>query len=207
VAGLLVSVALVSAPTLASAQATTITFDELLPRSVHGLVFSGVRFEFLLAGVPSTDATFGGSGPGCLQQFICDPSLEGNAAGQLVVTFLDPVSTFGFGLARTTFEPLSPGATVAIFDAASNPLAFLPIDLVSTIGFSEAAFTFSDASIGRFALTFPDPAAAERFALDNLSFVTAVPEPWALTQVALGCVLLWTGIRRRRAQDPFTGQT
>src|SRR5262249_11797507 len=43
---------------------TTITFTELPPQPVNGVSLEGVTFGFTVGGVPSTDATFGGGGPG-----------------------------------------------------------------------------------------------------------------------------------------------
>lgn len=171
------------------AKATTIRFDELSPVPAHGLVFSDVRFEFFVDSAPSTDATFGGATAGC-QVFVCDPSLEGDANGRLVVTFLTPAVSFAFGLVRDWPLPLSPGASIAIFDSTSNLLASQTIDLTPPPeGFAEGLFTYEDGPVGRFELTFASPALSPRFGLDNLS-VNTVPEPHTVALVALGIVVL-----------------
>jgi hypothetical protein len=73
----------------ALAARVTLTFDELAPQPADGLSFMGVTFGFTVGGNPSTDARYGGSGPGQIC-FVQDPSLEGDAAGTLQLDFAVP---------------------------------------------------------------------------------------------------------------------
>ena len=88
---------------------TSLTFDELSFQPVNGLHFRGVTFAFDVAGVPSTDATYGAFGPGSIT-YVQDPSLEGNSAGRLTLRFDQPTTVLQFGLALSTVGSLSPGA-------------------------------------------------------------------------------------------------
>src|SRR5207253_4949777 len=99
-----------------------ITFTELTARPANGLTFNGVTFGFKIAGVDSTDATFGGTGPGTTT-FVVDPSLEGNINGVLTLDLAQPSTALNFGLAYNIFTASVPnGGTVKLFDASNNLL-------------------------------------------------------------------------------------
>ena len=159
-------------PELGSCGSTTLRFDELPFQPVNGLQFRGVNFFFTVNGVSSTDAFYNASGPG-IQTFVQDPSLVGNAAGQLVLDFPALTPTLSFGIARNTFVPLTPGATVTLFDAVGGIIGTFPVNLAPTFpgGFSEGQFNYGGPTpVRRAVITFNSPGAADRFALDNLSY-------------------------------------
>ena len=97
----------------ASAQATTntITFEEFPFQPVHGLVLEGVAFEFTIGGVPSSDAYFGGTGPGSAT-YVEAPLLEGNSNGILSLDFATPTTLLQFGVALDDPFSVHPGLTV-----------------------------------------------------------------------------------------------
>src|SRR5262249_52781444 len=80
---------------------TTITFTELSPRPVDGVSLNGVTFDFRIGGVHSTDATFGGTGPG-VTLYTTPPQLEGNAAGILTLDFATATPVLNFGVVLST---------------------------------------------------------------------------------------------------------
>ena len=160
-------------PVLGSCGFTTLRFDELPFQPVNGLIFRGAIFSFRVDGVASTDAVYNASGPG-IQTFVQDPVLEGSAFGELTVEFPALTPTLTFGIARNTFATLTPGATVALFDEFGVPIGTFPVDLAPTFpgGFAENLFSYSGPTLVRRAvITFDSPEAAERFALDNLTYV------------------------------------
>jgi hypothetical protein len=159
-------------PGVGSCGLTTLRFDELPTQPVNGLIFRGVIFSFFVGGSPSTDAVYNGSGPG-IQTFVQDPSLEGTAFGTLVLDFPALTPTLSFGIARNTFAPLTPGATVVLFDAMGGVIGTFPVNLAPTFpgGFSEGFFNYGGPTLVRRAvIVFNSPAAAPRFAIDNLTY-------------------------------------
>jgi hypothetical protein len=168
----LTPVFVLAAPASAATVTKTLTFDELSPTQANGLHTSGVKFGFTVGGSNSKDATYGGSGPGTTK-FISDPCLEGNATGQLTLTFDKPTKLLQFGLALSTGGSLSPGFTVNLFDRSGASLGSFPVD-TQVYGrhlFTEARFTKKGLAIKKAVITF-DGADAPRFALDNLSYKT-----------------------------------
>jgi hypothetical protein len=159
----------------ASAQAakplTTLTFDELPFQPVDGLSFGGVTFGFQIGGVPSADANYASGGPGSIT-FVQDPSLEGNAAGVLTLTFNKPTTVLEFGVARNCTCTLSPGVSVDLLKpgAASHSRGVKTVTTTPLISFSEALFSYSGAAIKTAVVTFPSVGLADRFAIDNLKF-------------------------------------
>jgi hypothetical protein len=151
---------------------TTLRFDELPFQPVNGLQFRGVQFFFTVGGVASTDAFYNAAGPG-IQTFVQDPVLEGDAAGQLVLDFPALTPSLSFGIARNTFAPLTPGATVTLFNAMGGVIGVFPVNLAPTFpgGFSEGLFTYNGPTLVRRAvIIFNSPGVAPRFALDNLTY-------------------------------------
>lgn len=159
----------------ASAQAakpvTTLTFDELPLQPVNGLSVSGVTFGFEIGGVPSTDARYHAFGPGSTS-FVQDPSLEGNAAGVLTLSFDQPTTVLEFGIARNCFCTLTPGVSVELFKpgAAGRSRGVLAMTTSPVVSFSEALFSYSGPAIQTAVIRFPSSGLAGRFALDNLKF-------------------------------------
>src|SRR5207253_948938 len=122
---------------------STITFSELSSRPVDGVVLNGVTFAFSIGGVPSTDATFGGGGPGTTL-YTTPPQLEGNTAGLLTLTFASPTPTFSMPIVLAVGGAVANAATIQLFDAANN---LISSNIVNTVvppgfGFSEALFTY-----------------------------------------------------------------
>lgn len=151
---------------------TTLTFDELSFRPVDGLQFGGVTFGFQVAGSPSTDASYGAFGPGSIT-YVQDPSLEGNAAGTLTLRFDQPTTVLEFGLALSTFDALTPGARVELFNPGGHSRGTIPLNTQSLISFTEGRFSYRGGAIGTAVITFE--ATAGRFALDNLTFRASPP--------------------------------
>jgi hypothetical protein len=147
-------------------QTTVLTFDELPTQPVNGLTFKGVTFGFTVGGVASTDAFYNSANGGQLT-YVQDPSLEGNSAGVLTLTFATPTSALRFGIARSTTTTLKPGFTVELFDANGVSIQVTPVNTDPLILFSEGQFSYSGTPVKRAVITFNDPTAL-RFALDNL---------------------------------------
>jgi hypothetical protein len=149
---------------------TTLRFNELPQQPVNGLTFRGVRFGFTINGNSSLDARYNANGPG-QGTFVQDPSLEGNAFGQLVLDFPTLTPTLSFGIARSVLAPLTPGATVALFGPGGVLIGTFPVNLAPAPGFAEGEFTYGGPTlVSRAVITFDTPAAAPRFAIDNLTY-------------------------------------
>jgi hypothetical protein len=150
----------------------TIRFTELSPQPVDGVSVKGVKFGFTIGGVASTDATFGGRGPGTLK-YVQDPSLEGNAAGVLTVTFATPTVLVKFGIARLSSTPMR-GVTVKLYDVAGVLIGTFHKRVAPITGyppFDEGLFNHTDTVAAAVAvITFDAPSSAPRFALDNLTY-------------------------------------
>ena len=160
-----------------NAGAATIGFDELPAQPVNGLSFLGVTFGFQIGGVASADALFNSNALGANTTLnLQAPTLEGNANGVLTLDFAQPLSDLSFNVARLTGLAL-PGATVALFDPSLNGFATTLVTVADFLTFSEGLFSYSgDTSVERVVVTFP-AGAGPRFAIDNLAFTAAVPEP------------------------------
>jgi hypothetical protein len=154
---------------------TVITFDELPPQPVNGLTFNGVTFFFNVGGVPSSDATFGGFGPGSIL-FVQDPSLEGDASGTLWILFDSPTGTpyVVFGLARSIFlDRLVPGALVDLFDTNFCFIKRKALGTYPYVSFAENLFNLPPTTtrpIRLARIVFPHADLAARFAVDNLTY-------------------------------------
>lgn len=157
----------------AAATKTAIRFSELTPQPVNGVVEKGVTFGFKVGGVASTDATFGGAGPGQLK-YVQDPSLEGNAAGVLTLKWATPTVLVKFGIARNSGTPLTPGVTVKLFDASGVLIGTFHKAVAPIAGyppFDEGLFNHtSTVAVAKAVITFNSPTSATRFALDNLTY-------------------------------------
>lgn len=165
---------LILASTAALAQTETLRFDEIPTTPLNGLTFRGVTFTFTIGGVGSTAANYAFVGPGQIA-FIQDPSAEGDANGTLTIAFNTPTTVLSFGVARSTPSPMSPGAIVQLFDPAGNLVQTTPLALSTPVLFAEAQFNYVGPPIRRAVLTFPNPAAALRWALDNLTYQSGPP--------------------------------
>ena len=171
VAVLACGMALPASVAAAAPPTTTLTFDELNPQPANGLHFNGVTFGFTVNGAPSTDATYGGFGPGTTT-YVQDPALEGTAGGRLTLQFDQPTTVFEFGLALSTFGTLQPGARVELFNPGGHSRGTLPLNTQSLLTFTEGRFSYHGGAIGAAVITF---APAGRFALDNLTYRALPP--------------------------------
>jgi hypothetical protein len=145
----------------------TLTMDERPTTQANGLTIEGVTFGYTVNGVNSSDATFAGAGPGSTT-FVQDPSLEGGTAGVLTVDFAHPTNVVRFGVALSTFDDLTPGVTVRLFNPGGRLRQTVPLATRSSSSFTEASFSYSHGAVGRIELAFNR--AADRFAFDNLTF-------------------------------------
>ena len=166
--------------------ATTLTMTEVPFQPVDGLTVHGVTFHFSINGVPSTDAIYNSGGPGVMT-YVQDPSLEGNALGVLTMDFAVPTNGLQFGVARDTYNPLTPGLEVSLFDGLLNPLGTFTLDTNRLITYSEGLFS-STLTIRRAELSFPGAATADRFAIDNITFPAQVSEPTTMLLLGSGLI-------------------
>ena len=150
------------------ASTVTLHFDELPFQPVDGLSFSGVTFGFTVAGVPSTDANYNSGGPGIIT-YVQDPSLEGNASGTLTLDFDVPTPLLQFGVAISTTGAFARGFSVELFDPGLTSLGVFDVATASIVSFSESRFSYQGPPVKRAVITFNSDA-AQRFALDNLTF-------------------------------------
>ena len=77
----------------------------------------------------------------------------------------------------------------------------LNLTIQTGISYPEALFTSSATNVTRGTITFANPAAAPRFALDNFGFTpNAIPEPSSLALCGIAALAgLGARVRRRRS--------
>lgn len=180
-----------SAP--AAQAGSTLTFDELPYQSVDGLTYEGVTFGFTVGGSPSTDAYYGGIGPGTLT-YLRGKTLEGSAEGILTLDFASPVSQLEFGLALNTKDPVTGAYTVELFDDSLASMGIITQNTNPLVYWSEDQFTYSGTPISRAVIDLND-CYARRFAIDNLGTSTT-PAPGAILLGSIG--VSFVGWLRRR---------
>lgn len=185
---------------LAASAATTLTFDEIPSQPVHGLSFSGVTFGFEVEGVPDLDANYGGFGPDGVA-YLELQVLEGTTAGILTFIFDQPTPELSFGVAVNEHVNTPSGLLVDLYDGAGLLLDSISVDLAPLSSFAEALFSWSGPAVKRAVLDF-DETAADRFAVDNLRFTTAIPEPGTFLGglCLVGCLSGAVWLQRRRAR-------
>jgi len=169
------------------AGATTITFNGLADGTeVNGLTVNGVRFTYTVNGSPLNGAVQIDGGPGDTNH-IAPPNIVsvGDNTGVLTVTLPSSVNLFGYGFAILS-EADIPNATAISAFSGTTLLGSLTFpgtaDPVFTGGFAGIQST---TSFNRLELTF-NSSAATAFAIDNLTFANAVPEPSSFLLAVLG---------------------
>ncbi|MDC0935964.1 hypothetical protein OAS39_06735 [Pirellulales bacterium] len=177
---------------IAGSFTTVLTFDELPFQPIDDLSIAGVTFDYRVAGVDSSEASYKNFGPGTLT-FVNDPSLGGDTAGILALMFNVPTPVLEFGLALNTGEALAPGATVQLIDSDGGTIDLIEVDtsVTTNLGFSEALFRHDGALVAKAVIEFADR--SNSFAIDNLTF--GVPEPAAGLLAACALALLSTLVR------------
>lgn len=168
----------------------TVTFTELPAQPANGVSVNGVTFGYTVGGVASTDATFGGEGPGTTLH-TAPPQLEGGTAGVLSMDFGTPTNSLQFGYLLSVTGPVSGAGTVQLYDAANVLFATRTINTVTPPGFtfSEALFSETSATPIKRAVVTPNGAVAARFVIDNVQFTRgagAAGNDWYLMSVNAG---------------------
>jgi len=145
----------------------TLNFGELPRQPVHGLNFMGVTFGFWV-GDPSTDANYNSFGPG-MTRYVQDPSLEGNAAGLLLLYFDVPTPLLQFGVAISAGGAFARGFSVELFDSDLESIGVFDVATADVVSFTESRFSYQGRPVSGAVITFNGDVAL-RFALDNLTF-------------------------------------
>ena len=170
------------------AGATIINFNGLADGTeVNGLTVNGVGFRYTVGGSALNGAVQIDGGPGPTNH-IAPPNIVsvGDNTGVLTVTLPNAVNLFGYGFAILSGDNVANATTIAAFSGTT------PVGSLSFPGAPDPIFTGGFAGIqsttafNRLELTF-NSSAASAFAVDDLTFVNAVPEPSSLLLAALGC--------------------
>ena len=157
-----------SGQSMAEMPISTQTYD-IGPVPCEGLDLDGIAYVFTVAGVPSLDCIAGTfTGPGFTNN-IDSPNIEGTSAGILHLTFDVPTTTFGFGVAQSTFA--SPQVQSVIIDLFRPGVGLIRdelfLDATSDPGFVGARFDYSGPAVKT--VTIRHSGAFIRFALDNVT--------------------------------------
>lgn len=169
------------------AGATVLDFKNLtVGTEVNGLTASGVRFAYTVAGAPANGAVRIDEGPG-ITNHISIPNIlsVGDNTGILTVYLPSSANLFGYGFAIFSEENVADATRISAFSGATQvgSLSFSGRpDPIFTGGFAGMQST---AAFDRLELKF-NSTAASAFALDDLTFVTAIPEPSSVLLSALG---------------------
>ncbi|MCA1643331.1 MAG: DUF4214 domain-containing protein [Acidobacteria bacterium] len=179
------------APTTAPTGYVTLTFDELPTQPAKCVHIGGVSFDYQTNAPASLNALYGSFT--ATTKFVQDRALEVDPTGTLTLNFDVPTSFLRFGITVNTTEALSPGITVQLFDAASNPLGTFPVSVQPASGqngalmLSENQFTSSGAPVSRAVVTGSTagrPFSKPLFALDNLTFDRSTAQKTSTVQFA-----------------------
>lgn len=164
---LLIAAALAAA---APACAVTLTFDELPTQPVQGLTTNGIGFGFTVGAQTSQDAVYNRPGP-TGSRFVSGAVLEGDARGELTLTFPSPTPVLNFGVALTSPANLAPGLTVRLLGPGAQAIGTQSLNTAAAGALSEGAFNFSGALLSSAVIDFNKERLASpfRFAIDNLT--------------------------------------
>lgn len=169
------------------AGAPVIDFSGLADETeVNGLTVNGVRFAYTVGGSPLNGTVQIDGGPGTTNQ-ITPPNIVsvGDNTGVLTVTLPNAVNRFGYGFAVLSEDDIPDATTVSAFSGTTlvGALTFSgTADPVFTGGFAGMQST---TAFNRLELTF-NSSEASAFAVDNITFASAVPEPSSLLLAVLG---------------------
>ncbi len=179
--------------------ATVISFSGLATGTeVNGLTVNGARFDYTVGGSPLNGAVIIDGGPGTTKH-ISPPNIVsiGRNTGVLTVTLPSSANLFGYGFAMLNGVAVANATTISAFSGTTL------LGSLSFPGAPDPAFTGgfagiqSTTSFNRLGLTF-NSSVASAFALDNLTFASAVPEPSSLLLAVLGLGALATFSARIR---------
>jgi hypothetical protein len=159
---------------------------------VNGLVVNGMMFTYAIGGVPTNGAVIIDGGPGTTNN-ITPPNIVsvGNDTGILGVVLPTTATLFGYGFAILSTGTVANATTISLF-MGSTPVGSLSYPGVPNPGFT-GGFAGIESTIpfNRAELVF-NSAVAPAFAVDNVRYSPAVPEPatapLVLAAFALACV-------------------
>lgn len=193
---LVIGLLLLLAATQVFADPVTLTFTELSSRAANGVSIAGVTFGFTLNGAASNSAIYNATGPGSTN-FVTAPSLVGDTRGVLTLDFMHATDRLAFSIAFNSFNTLSAGAIVTLYDATLKPITTVNVRALSSTTFTEGLFSIAGLSISRAVITFNPNVSA--FALDNLTF--NVPEPASLILLGSGLAGIAALVRKRKKKE------
>ena len=172
----------------AMAGTVTLTMDEVPFQPINGLAVTkgGITFTF---SDPGGQMLYKASNGGNLT-YVQDPTIEG-LNDTFSVAFSVPVSSVQFGMAASSFTPVTI-ATVTFYNGATQ-IATMTLHSSLTDPFAEGQLTFSSPTITSMTIAPPAGATFPAFALDNLTVTTAastVPDssPLTLALMTIGIV-------------------
>jgi hypothetical protein len=175
------------------AEPITLTFNELPARPVHGVSIGGLTFSYTINGQASMQAIYGATIPGSTAN-VQPPALVGSTQGVLTFDFAGASDGLSFGIAFNSFNTLSPGLMVQLFDGSLNPITTVNVTTLAVNTFTQAFFSQTNMLIGRVVLIFNPNVST--FALDNLR-INVIPEPAALVLLGSGLAVLAALTKRR----------